>query len=130
MSRFYENNDKMSYRNSTYMVPMFWLYHVKVNQGNSVKQQWCEVGFLQNPFKTAKFVEQFGKKWQNNPSGNSHIFLNNFVEEEHGLYSKVLILHTYILEERAMCKLQVAKPKGHKFTQGVTYGVMFNKQTL
>jgi hypothetical protein len=27
--------------------------------------------------KKAKFIEQFYKKWQNNPSGNSHILLNN-----------------------------------------------------
>ena len=39
-----------------------------------------------------------------------------YVRSGYSLYSKVLILHTYILEERAMCKLQVVKPKGHKFT--------------
>ena len=51
--------------------------HVKMNQGNSVEEQCGEFGFVQNPFKTAKFVKHFCKKWQNNPSGNSHILLNN-----------------------------------------------------
>ena len=40
-------------------------------------RQYYNFGFLKNPFKTAKFVERFCKKWQNNPSGKSHILLNN-----------------------------------------------------
>ena len=39
--------------------------------------QQCEFDFLQNSFKTVKFVESFCEKWQNNPSGNSHILLKN-----------------------------------------------------
>ena len=42
--------------------------HKTINQGN--------IAFLKNPFKTAKFVECFCKKWHNNSSGNSYIFLN------------------------------------------------------
>ena len=48
-----------------------------MNQGNSVNKEQCESGFSQNPFKTAKFVEHFCKKWKNNLSGNSHILLND-----------------------------------------------------
>ena len=43
-------------------------------KGNSVNCQQCEFGFLQYPFKEVKFIELL---WQNNPSGNSHILLNN-----------------------------------------------------
>ena len=36
----------------------------------------CFAAFY-NSFKKAKFIEHFCKKWQNNPFGNSHTFLNN-----------------------------------------------------
>ena len=55
--------------------------HAKSCQGNLVKQQRCQIQNLKNDqnlfFKTAKLVERFCKVCQNNPSGNSHILLNN-----------------------------------------------------
>ena len=62
----------------------FW-EHAKLCQGNLVKKQQCEFSLLQNPFKTAKLVERFCKKWQNNPSGNSHILLNKTQTNTHGV---------------------------------------------
>ena len=50
-------------------------YHVKMNQGNSVKQQQYEFGFLQNLFEKANFVGHFCGK--SGKSGNSHDFVNN-----------------------------------------------------
>ena len=41
------------------------------------KNSSASFGYLQNLLKTAKLVEPFCKKWQNNLSGNSHILLKN-----------------------------------------------------
>jgi hypothetical protein len=48
-------------------------------QGNLVNHTSYLADFFAtsyNSFKKAKFVDRFCKKWQNNPSGNSHTLLN------------------------------------------------------
>ena len=61
-----------------------------MNWGNSVNQKWCKFGFLQNPFKKAKFIERFYKQWQNNPSGNSNILLNKTgTRKRGGIYHSI-----------------------------------------
>ena len=52
--------------------------HAKPFQGNLVNHLSYLVDYFatsHNPFTKAKFVERFCKKWQNNPSGNSHKYL-------------------------------------------------------
>ena len=83
---------------------LFWIgAHSKLSKTYKiVSGQLRKIAALPDPkfwkrpnifFKTAKGVERFGKKCQNNPSGNSHILLNNTqtiqIKE---LWSKILFL--------------------------------------